>query len=607
MEFSIDFGNVSPPPAPPVDVPLYAAAPGIVLPLGPEECVFRLHADGSHHVMTRPVFDALHACRAFAGLDAHAAAVVRSVAAAGGRHDVARRMLEQLAERRLLLSADDWLSALAHDQPPADAPLRAVFIDTADRPATLAALLADLEALELGHRGGHRYVVLDRSVGSAAIRANAEAVAQLAAAAGVRAWHVDAARWQALVVRAERALGGQRAAVETLLGREGETRAPGCARNLAAWLAAGSRYAWLDDRQRLPLHRRGDVPAAVVFADLPQHEIDFLDDAATALATGVAVPGDPFASQLAWCGQRLGHVFGTGALARPSRRQLAGLQPAALSAIGPRSRIRATSVGSRGSSRRPDREWMYTLGPAARAALCRDRDHYLRQLDSPAVWIAPGSPQLVSTGVPAPFLVDAASLTAPTLADDDGGLQSLLERALDPHALVLALDQTTGRTADPGRPVPVGQSVPTLATLLADLLPERIGGLRAETPGARLRGLVGFVADLAAAPAAMRSELVGEYLAFHRADHITHLQESFAAANDAPVFWQADAREAIAAHGRALTTAGSHALSGWPSELDARAAAERFARDLDRFADGLAQWPALSELGAAQGLRLLDA
>jgi hypothetical protein len=607
MDFSIDFGNIATAPTTPADVPLYAAAPGIVLPLGPEECVFRLRADGSHHVMTRAVFDALHACRAFAGLDAHAATVARTVKAAGGRQDVARRMLEQLAERRLLLSADDWLSALAHDQPASQAPLRAVFIDAADRPAALAALLGDLAALEREHRGGHRYVVLDRSLAPAAQRANAAAVAQLAADAGVRAWHVDAPRWQSLLLRAERALGGRRAAVETLFGRDGEARGAGSARNLALWLGAGGRFAWLDDRQRLPLRRLAAALPPVEFADVPRPEVRFHDGAEAALAAGEAVPGDPFATQLAWCGQVLGHVFGTGALARPARRQLAGREPAALAAIGPRSRIRATSIGTRGAPRNADREWMYTLDAASRAALCRDREHYLRQLESPAVWIAPSGPQLVRIGAPAPFLVDAVPLVAPTLADDDGTLQALLERALDPHALVLALDQTGGRTADAGRAAPVGQHVPTLAALVSDLLPERLAGLRAESSAARLQGIAALVGDLAAASAATRADLVGEYLAFHRADRITHLQDAFAGAGDAPVFWQADAREAISAHGRALTTAGSHALAGWPADIDARAAGERFARTLERQAEGIQQWPALCELGAAQGLRLLDA
>jgi len=613
MDFQIDFGSFN--VGPRADAPLFAAASGIVLPLGPEECIYRLRADGSQHVMTHQVFEALHLCRAFRSLDEHAAVVAQGVQGLAGRNEVVRQVLDSLVARQLLLSGAGYLAALAQDAAANPTPLRAVFIRTCDRPTGLAALSADLLANELAHRAGHRYVLLDESRDPAQQRSNAEALARFAQDAGVRVEHFDALRWRATLDRLARARPEAGDSLRWLLAREPEAAhraGDSAARNLAALLGAGARIALIDDQTRLPLRSAPDAIGGLDLSAASAMPVRFYDDARAALADGGEVAGDPFNVQLDWCGQTLGHVLAHNPALLPDRAALAGMEPASLPQLSAASRIASTCNGVRGDAAGSGRDWMFLLDDDSRTQFWSDRERYLRHLDGASVWVGPRRPRVLDQAQHAPFLLDASRIVPPTLPDAARGdlLAGMLTRALWPDSVVLHSACTLGHEGQRAqrKAGSVWQAdTPGLASLLTDLLSSRLDDIRAQAPERRLRSVANAIGDLAAASSAKRADMLSEYLAFARSDLVTRLQASFLGADNPPVYWQADARELITVNGRALTSAGPPRLDGWPDSLDTAArCSERFARDLDRFAVALDAWPALWQHAAELGPRLLD-
>ncbi len=614
MDFQIDFGNFNVGPRPPG--PLFAAASGIVMSLGPDECIYRLRADGSQHVMTHQVFEALHLCRAFRSLDEHAAVVAQGVQGMAGRTDVVRQVLDNLVARQLMLSGEGYLAALAQDADANPAPLRAVFIRANDRPTGLRALAADLLANELAHRAGHRYVVLDESRDAANLRSNAETLARFAQDAGVRVDHFDANRWRATLDRLVRARPEAGDSLRWLLAREPDATprlGDGTARNLATLLGAGARIALIDDQTRLPLRSAPDAMAGLDLATGSAMPVRFYDDVQAALAAGTEVAGDPFNAQLDWCGQSLGHLLARNPQLMPDRTALAGVEPASLPHLDAGSHIASTINGVRGDAAGAGRDWLFLLEGDSRVQFWSDRERYLRHLDGASVWFGPRRPRLLDQAQHAPFLLDASRMSPPTLPDAARGdlLAGMLTRAMWPHSVVLHSACTLGHQGQPGprRPGSAGQAdTPGLASLLTDLLSSRLDDIRAESPTRRLRSVANTIGDLAAASPAKRADMLAEYLAFARSDLVARLQASFLAAEDPPVYWQADVRELITVNGRALTDGGAPRLDGWPESLDTpQSCADRFARELDRFAVALDAWPAVWQHALEQGPRLLDA
>ena len=603
MEFKIDFGNVAPPPATEApDAPRFAAAPGVLLPLGGEEVVFRLRADGSHHVMTRQVFDALARCAGFQSLDRHAALVAGAVPGLAGQGAAVRRVLDHLVARGLLVSADDWLARLQAAPPVEPAPLRAVFVHASVGTPHAASLLDALAAAEAAHHGGHRCVVIDDG-GAPGL---AESIGRLRAA-GAPVAHLDATRRRALLDALARAVPQAAAALPLLLG-EG----PGAARNLAALLSAGGRALLLDAACGLPLHEAAGLAAGLDLAASPLLPARFHARAEDALAEGAIVAGDPVAALAADCGAALAALVAPAGRFPLAPRDLAGLEPAALQHLSATTRIAAVAVGRRGPARERGREWLFELEAGSREAFWADRDLYLRTLERPCLWRGPSRARLLARGLEAPVALDASTLLPPSLPGGEGAdaLFGLFLQAVRPQDVVLVEPWSLAvRDGAPARPAGAAWTpeTPGLGSLLTDLLAPRAAELRAAAPEARLHGLAAALADLAAAPPAQHAELLQEYLGFCRADLVARLQDAFAAASASPVHWQADVRALIEANGRALTAAGAPCLDGWPAGLDGAACAQRFAADVGAFAAAAEAWPALWAHARERGARLLDA
>lgn len=615
MEFKIDFGNALPPQAPPADAPLHASIDGVAFPLGGDECVFRPRGGGEPHVMTLDVLTALDATRAFRTLDEHIHAVAARLPQLAGRTEAVRPVLQNLTARGLLAGDAEFLARLdigSTSAPPA--PFRAIVIRTCDRPARLAALLETLATSEARHRGGHRLVVIDDSRDADAVARNAALVRDHAAASRVDARHVAPAAWTRALERWRRAVPEATSAIDQLLAREAGGAARlggGKAFNLGLLLSAGARFALLDDDFLLPLRRHGGVDRRFRLDPERAPTSAFHGTLDAALGDGEAMDGDPIAAHLAWCGHALAGLFAHEPGLRPARADLRGLEPARLGGLDGATRVIATVNGHRGHSGSAGRDWLFLLGAAERAGFTRDREHYLATLARPHVVFADESFVLAQRSVFTPFMVDAGTLLAPTLATgrNEDYLFGALNQALWPASRVLRTPYTVGHRQEvsglPKAPRVVAEGA-ALAEFVGDWLVQRGLEVRGADPDRRLSRIADLLDDLVDAPAATRVDLLSEYLAMRRADLVRRLQEAFAAAPDAPVYWQADVRERIEANGRALVSADPPRLAGWPEGLDATGCADHLAWELSAFTGALRGWAALYAHAAARGERLLD-
>lgn len=615
MEFKIDFGNALPPAPPSADAPLHASIDGVAFPLGTDECVFRPRGGGEPHVMTVDVLSALDATRTFRTLDEHVQSVAARLPRLAGRTEAVRPVLENLAARGLLAGDAEFLGRLdtaATGRPAAE--FRAIVIRTCDRPARLAALLETLATNEARHRGGHRVVVIDDSREAGNVLRNAELVRAHADSARIDARHVAPAGWTRALDRWRRAVPEAAPALDELLLRDagGQPRVGGGkAFNLALLLSAGARFAILDDDFLLPLRRHAgaDERCRLDPERVPTSAFHGALDAA--LEDGEALDGDPIAAHLGWCGRGLGELLAHSPGMRPMRADLRGLEPARLGELSGSTRILATVNGHRGHSGSAGRDWLFLLGAAERAGFTRDREHYLSTLARPHVVFADDAFVLAQRSVFTPFMVDAGALLAPTVATgrNEDYLFGALNQALWPASRVLRTPYTIGHrqetTGLPKVPRVVAEQA-TLAEFVGDWLTQRGVEVRGADPDRRLARIADLLDDLVEAPKATRVDLLSEYLAMRRADLVRRLQEVFAAAPDAPVYWQADVRERIEANGRALVSLVPPRLAGWPEGLDADACAERLATELAALTRALRGWPALFAHAAARGERLLD-
>ena len=122
------------------NAPIYASEDGRVASLSSQECIFLVKRSGEPHVMTFQVLQALDLCREFRTLDEHVARIQSTIPGLAGKGEAVRRVLDGLAQRKLLLSDADFIGRLQGAPARARAPMRAVFIRACDRPEQLGNL-----------------------------------------------------------------------------------------------------------------------------------------------------------------------------------------------------------------------------------------------------------------------------------------------------------------------------------------------------------------------------------------------------------------------------------------------------------------------------------
>ena len=594
---------------------LYASEDGRVAPLSSEECVFVVKSDGTPHVMTMQVLQALDACREFRRLDEHIARIEAAIPALHGQRGDIRRVLDGFIQRRLLVSDEDFVDRLRRGPVHVLPPMREVFIRSCDRPDRLAHLLATLIDYEHRHRADRRYVLIDDSSVAAHRDAQRRLWRDFAHTTGCEVRYVGTTQAQKLAEDVAKALPQAREAVRTLLLRDahpqGQRFGGGRSRNLALLLSAGTRLALLDDDLRLPL-RRPDFASKGFDPDraAPAHT-RFFANMEDALGQGRDIDEDPFELHLQACGQTLsGCIAGQYELRREA---LLGLSLGQLDLLRAQARVVTTHHGSYGSSRSESTLWLYqALDPAGREDFWRDRESYLR--NTQAHHILHGADRARAVDVPGftPFTLDNTRLlpcTNPVGRAEDS-LAAALTHYCVPDSLSLELPVAIGHVQESLRSRfahTLGASVPRTNDFLRDFVTQQFGAGKSAEAGERLALLAHAMRDLAGAAPKERVAHVREYRRFVHAGIVKGLQQQLETTAAAPIYWQTDVRAIVQAHAKALLATTAPRLAEWPADIDDAGCAQALASELNGMANLCEHWPALWHHAAERGEGMLPA
>lgn len=587
------------PVRPDPNAPVYASEDALVASLSNSECVFQVKRTGEAHVMTFQVLQALDQCREFRTLDEHVARIQSTIPGLENQRDAVGRVLQSLIERDLLISDARFTERLSSGAAAAPAPLRAIFVRACDRPAQLERLLASIGDYERRYRAGRHYVVLDDSALAPSIDRHRDLLREFARTTGCKVTYVGPAERQRLVERFAKAVPGSQAALNSLLlPQPGATRfGGGRSWNLALLLSAGGRFTLFDDDQRLPLRRHElardglDLnPAQLPFAR-------FYRNMEETLAAGEEVADDPFGLHLDACGVGIGELVGRSEFGL-NRESLRGLNLARLAHLTSSTRILLTQQGTYGSARSESAAWIYHLDAAGRADLCASREAYLSNVEAQFLWQGTSRARLSPISWFTPFAFDNSELLPCTNAVGRGedALFSAATHFCHPDALALELPVAVGHVQEQSRrrsQRTLQANTPRVNHFATDFIQRQFGSFLASDPGQRLGLLAEIFRDMAGASETARSTHLREYLNYVRADAIERLQQTFEAATDAPVFWQADVRSIIDANGRALIAKAPPRLGDWNEDFDAAACANALRDELSQLAANYDAWPRL--------------
>jgi hypothetical protein len=609
MEMKIDYGTFRPAPPTPVDNTLYASIDGRVSPLANDEVVFYDPQSETNHVMTQQVLQALDLTREFRPLAQHVARVADQIEGLRGKDEAVRRVLESLAKRGLLRSDADFLRGFAQDgASTAVAPVLGLFIRACDRPERVRRLLDSLLQYEQRHRAAQRYVLVDDSRRTESVRSHADLLRHFGEASGCRTVHVTSERSGEIVGALQRALPSHASALAALLQRDPGDDTPrggGIGRNLITLLAAGGRYALLDDDFLFPLRRHPEY-APGLCGDARGFAVRTFASRDAALAAGTDTDFDPVAAHFDACGRLLPEAMATVEGCRLTRADLIGLAPGRTPALRADARVVLTLNGHRGASGSASLAWAYMLAPAERAGFAADRDVYLATHRDPSVWFGAARFMSGSGSQFTPFAVDNSMPMPCTSARGRG--EDALYNALVPlfrrDAQTLDFPFAIGHAPEARGERTPAADLPDLNNCLAEFARHVSSDTQGATLAARIEAFGARLADLAAAPDRDLNAYLREYLAYRRSGTIQRLQLAATLEPQPPLHWIADLRTLVESNGKALIERGVPRFAGSPAELDTAAAAQHFRREAAELVDGLRAWPAAWEFALTQ--RWLD-
>jgi hypothetical protein len=615
LNYKIDYGTVPvAPAAQPVDpnAPLYASEDGVVASLSSSECIFQVKRSGETHVMTFQVLQALDQSREFRTLDEHVSRIIATIPGLQAQRESVVRVLDSLTARGLLVSDREFLKRASTAVPRNPAPLRAVFIRACDRPAQLEHLLRSLAEYERRFRANRHYVLLDDSSTRETANRNRDLLREFARATGCKLTYLGASERERLAEKIVRAVPQASSILPQMLLRSaGASNAFGGGRswNLALLLSAGARLVLLDDDHRLPLRRPDGARSGLDPNPSAASFTQFYRNMENALGAGEEAEGDPFELHLDVVGHPLGALTSSPSYAI-ERSALRGLPVSRLDHLHGEAPILATHHGSYGSSRTESGIWLYQLSAADRAEFARDRDSYLRNIEANSLWYGYRQARASGAATFTPFALDNSVLLPCTnpLGRGEDALFSRVTELCHPGSLVVELPLAIGHVQEVQRKrssITMAAHTPRFNYFVSDFVRRQLPEFNAESPAQRLALLAAHLRDVAGASETGRLRQLQEYLAYARADLIERMQHQYDAAQDAPIYWQADVRSIIEANGRALIAKDPPRLGDWPERSDAATCAKLLREDCERLAASYEAWPALWSYAREQGERLL--
>ena len=617
MDFTIDYGTVSTSRGN-LGETLYASVPGRAALLGEGEVVFYDSDMDKNHVMTEQVLKALDLCRGFQPMSVHVQRLSDAMAGLQGQQQAIRRVLENLATRGLLVTADACVQRMTRGARPVAAPCGPIFVRTADRPAQLKALLQSLADQHARHPLPSTVVVVDDSQLAAAAAENRQLVEHFTAQYPIACRLLGAEVWEgvpdllAAAVQAPADLAG------LLSRRSGGQRGRiggGVGRNLIGLLGQGSRYFLLDDDFLFPLRRHPDARAGVAFK-APAWAPRTYTNRDAALAAGGEDWQDPFSAHLALCGQPLGTLFREHPEMRLTPEALRGWQPSTAGWLTADARVLFTLNGHRGNTGASGISWLYLLGKQVLAPLLADPAAFAELRGDPPVWWGTDQLQISKVGVFTPFAIDGSQPMPPTspFGRGEDALFNALSVLMHADSVQADLPWAIGHCQESSRDRSALLREPERADVnhcFAELAHQAADEIQADGAWRRLLGFATRLEELAEASDARLTGFLREHQTYARSQIIARMQEALKSWPDAPEVWRRDVSGMIEANGRAIIERGAPVFSGWPSEASEADCRKAFRHEATVLVRGLRQWPAASAQAAslrhALGLPAVDA
>lgn len=598
MEFEFDF-TPQVPASKPVDnkpQPLYASVSGVAAPLSHEEVVFFNPSDGSSHVMTHQVLEALAVSRDFQPLATHIERVTQRIPALKSQQQAIATVFEHLQKKGTMLSDQQWLDSIrvpAGDGLPDTVakPFAGVVIRTSDRPEQLQRILESLAVYQKQH--GHQWPVhvFDDSREEKNQKQNDRTCRESL----LSVQHHGAVWQRSFVTMLEKEFPHHKDAIRWLVGgTENDQFTGGRVWNLALLALAGKKILFFDDDFLFePRRLKGAAEPEVDFSVDAQLGVSFALNLNEIQEKTEKIDADVLSALVASVGTPLTEWLKQ---APESVKSLQGQPLAELQRLHAGSPIKLTGNGTWGSPRAESNYWLYFLKGEQQQAFWQTRDVYLDNIEASHLMHYSPDYQTLSLGQFAPSAIDNTELTPfamPLDKNEDHFFNGMMLFCY-PDQVALHFPWMLGHIQSEKRRRSGMNHIarrPNFNLFVTDFLLSKSDQCEARSPHQRLQVAVDNLVSLADADFRSLANRLQEYMIHVRANIVSSLQQQLASSPNAPIYWQADVRELIEANGKAIASNEPPVFRGWPDDLDLAGCVQRAREELTDIAHGLKAWP----------------
>ncbi|MCX7544069.1 hypothetical protein [Marinicella gelatinilytica] len=600
MEFEFNFGEQQLTPQAPQDNTLYASVDGIAQQLDKDELVFMDYETGHNHVMTLQVLQAMGLTQQFRPLHEHVQQIAAAIPELKNQRQAIEKVLQFLINKKLIISADDWLNDLSKaDSQQHQAPYAGMVVRTCDRPEHLSRLLDSLNNYQKQHNSQHPVLVFDDSRNEKN-RIENEKNCQKSA---LQVTYHGVSWQQQFIAMLQKEWPEDSQKIEWLLKpHTGFTG--GRVWNLALLALAGKRFSFFDDDYLIQARcTQQSNPKLINLSDELPLSVQFGLTVRDIKEKSQEYPHDLLQDMVGACGQS----FGQWLTAHPelSTTSLYGLRLMDLNRITNNSPIKATGNGTWGSPRAAGNYWLYLLNKEQREAFWQDRETYLDNIEASQLLHYSDNYQVLRKANFAPSTIDNGEFTPfamPFGTNEDYFFVSITEVCY-PDNVSIQFPMMMGHIQTEDRERSQLNHIarrPGLNTFVADYLTSVAHHFYGQNAQQRFANARAAIADLIHNPDQMLINRLREYLSRTRSQLIHQLQNIMAEVDNPPIYWQADVKELIEANGSAIKSNEPPLLSGWPDDLDEAACVELLRSDLMDIVDAMDVWPKLWDFCRAQ-------
>ena len=364
---------------------------------GPGNTVILYRTANDARMIAQPdLAQALKQCHQFRTLDAHAATVMRVIAALRESPEDVLATLQAVCDSGLLESNQQAWSRLTQNRPRTTKPPCRLFILTCDRPDALSRLLASLCSNGLPDEVEGAWIIDDsRDEGNSQRNAHIVETAKDQLAAPV--YHFDLAQRAALMRHLGELIPEHHDAIRFLLERSEWGNAPtyGIARNLALLLSVGRRALVLDDDILCEALSPPLSATSLRFGTANERQAVFFNHRDELAQHAMALKDSPVTLMLGYVGQTLGEAL-SASLSGPEA--LTGWDGQLLSHLESTSPVLIAQCGSWGDPGTGSGNWTFNLDASSIKRLLEQKHGLAHTLSARSSWVGYRGPVLSQYG-----------------------------------------------------------------------------------------------------------------------------------------------------------------------------------------------------------------